>query len=172
MDRNILVFFWIFLIFLSPASVIAQDQSRQEGGSDGGFWISPGVETAMYSNSGASYGAGLAMAYGRGASIGLKTAYLANRETEIDVMELCLLFRVYFRGGDFNYGPFIQLTGGQALFFRREFGLSIPALWGTISGGAGLGWRFLLGNLFFVEPSIRVGYPYFVGMGLSIGTGF
>jgi hypothetical protein len=48
----------------------------------------------------------------------------------------------------------------------------MPSEVGTISIGLGVGWRFLLGNLFFIEPAIRGGFPYIVGAGLSAGVRF
>jgi len=144
-------------------------KSRKGASASGDFWISPLGETVMYSSSGNSFGGGLALGYGKGASIGLKTAYFVDTQEEIDVLEVGVLLRFYIRGSDFCSGPFVQFNGGQALFFRRE-NISIPAKWGIISAGVNLGWRFHLGKLFFVEPSIRAGYPYFAGAGLMAGV--
>jgi hypothetical protein len=35
-----------------------------------------------------------------------------------------------------------------------------------------LGWRFLFGGHFFIEPAVRAGYPYFAVAGLSAGARF
>jgi len=138
---------------------------------DGYFWVSAGAETAIYSKSGLSYGGGLVFAYNRGVSIGLKTTYFFDFDNRVDVLELGFLLRFFFRGIHDNVGPYIQFSGGQALFFRRD-NVTIPAKWGIFYGGANLGWRLFLGEKFFMEPYIRIGYPFIIGSGLSTGIRF
>ncbi|MCL2271032.1 MAG: hypothetical protein FWC24_06795 [Treponema sp.] len=154
-------------VILCAVPVFSQDRISP----DEDFWVCQITEATMFGASGISYGGGLALAYGRGASIGFKAAYLVNNiiGERIDVLELNFLLRYNFFGGSSVSGPFIQLTGGQAFFFRQKEGISIPSEWGIISAGASLGWRFPLGRLFFIEPFVRGGYPYFAGTGLAAG---
>ena len=144
----------------------------------GDFWICPGAETAFYSSSGVSVAGSLAAAYGNRAPIGFKAAWFFGTNNELDVLELNFLLRYYFMGaspsaeGSPSAGPYLQFTGGPALFFDKAENVSIPAKWGTVSIGLTFGWRFLFGKLFFAEPYIRAGYPYIAGAGVSAGVRF
>jgi len=135
-------------------------------------WICLSADMAMYNAVGTSFGGGLAVAYGTGISIGIKAAYFIDIETQTDVLELCFLLRYYINGFESSSGPFIQVAAGQAVFFRRENGLSFPAQWGALSFGVIAGWRFLFGDMFYAEPFIRGGFPYFIGAGLGTGVKF
>ncbi|MCL2411559.1 MAG: hypothetical protein FWC97_07955 [Treponema sp.] len=158
--------FALCLLF-STGVVFAQPIDREVND----LWISAGIGTAVYSRSGLSYGGSLAFAYGRGVSVGLQTAYFFDLEDRVDVLELGFLLRFYVQGLSFYSGPFIQLSGGQALFFRRD-DVTFPASWGILLGCLSLGWRFFLDEMFFIEPFIRGGYPYLFGGGLSAGIRF
>jgi len=160
------VFLLVLCISLFPIVAFAQEPAA-EGGD---LWICPGAETALYSFSTVACGGSLAIAYGKGTSIGFKAAYFYDIEGDVDTLELSFLLRFYFMGG--GAGPFIQLTGGPALFFKRDDGAAFPADWGMISGGLNLGWRFLMGKTLFIEPSIRAGYPYVAGVSLATGARF
>ena len=156
------------VIFFSTFSAFARDNTA--GGED--LWFSSGAETAVYGISGTIYGGSLAAAYGSGASTGLKASLFFDFENEINVMELNFLFRLYIAGRNSFSGPFFQFAGGSAVFFNREDGISLPARWGSFSAGLSFGWRFLLGNTFFIEPSVRGGYPFMAGAGLTAGVRF
>jgi hypothetical protein len=69
-------------------------------------------------------------------------------------------------------GPFIQFSGGPVIFARGEKNITMPSDTVRLSAGFSLGWRFLLGTYFFIEPAIRAGYPYIAGVGLSAGVRF
>jgi len=133
------------------------------------FWVCPGAETAFYSFSGISLGGSFAAAYGNKTSMGFKAAWFFDTNKELDALELNFLFRYYFMG---SAGPYLQLTGGPALFFDKTEDVSIPAKWGTVSAGLTFGWRFFFGKFVFVEPCIRAGYPYVAGAGVSGGVHF
>jgi hypothetical protein len=178
--------FFIYFLYLlfSTSFLFALDFALDIEDNNNGFYeyidnndidtfllISAGLETAMYSKTGLSYGGGLAFTYGRGISIGLKTAYFFDFENSIDVLELGFQIRFFLQGISSYTGPFIQLSGGQVLFFRREL-ITIPASWGIIYGGVSMGWLILLGESFFIEPFIRGGYPFLYGGGLSAGIRF
>jgi len=135
------------------------------------FWVCPGVDTAFYTSSGVSYGGGLALGYGKGSSIGLKAVWFPGSDGA-SILEINCLLRFYFFGKKANYGPFFQLYGGPVLFFGKEDKLSVPSKIGVFSIGVGLGWRILILDRVFIEPSIRGGYPYLGGAGLSVGVRF
>ena len=147
----------------------------------GDFWVCPGAETAFYTSSGISAGGSLAVAYESKFSFGFKAAWFFDMNNNLDALELNFLLRYYFMDsaeavsspeGASSAGPWLQLTGGPALFFDKGENASIPAKWGRFSAGLTFGWRFLLGKLFFAEPYIRVGYPYIAGIGVSAGVHF
>ena len=154
----------ITIIILSSFPAFAQEQA------EGDLWICPGAEAALYSFTGAAYGGSLALGYGKGASVGLKAAYFFDSKGQVDTLELGVLLRFYFLGP--NSGLFIQFSGGPAFFFHREDSPELPAEFGMVCAGLSLGWRFLLGKVFFIEPSVRGGYPFIAGAGLSAGVHF
>ena len=140
-------------------------------------WICPSAEIGLYSANSISYGAGLAAAYGKKVSVGLKASFLFDAEKILDVLEINFLLRWYpLPSAEGNAvtstGPFFQFSGGPAIFFDRRKDISLPAGIGRISAGLGFGWRFPLDRLFFIEPSIRAGYPFIVGAALSTGIRF
>jgi len=156
----------IFLLLVAlPLS--AQEETVRED-----FWFSLGGEVALYSPTSVSYGLNLAVAYGSGTSMGIKAAWFFDHDGNLNVMEINFLFRLYFFGKTANYGPFIHLEGGPAIFFDREETVSLPARIGMVNLGAVFGWRFLLGENFFIEPYVRGGYPYLVGAGVLAGMRF
>jgi len=176
----------IFLFFLAIAG-FSQDYTQDEAELEdeaalddeikpkkrerGDIWLSPCGETAIYGVSGPAVGGGIALGYGSGTSIGLKAAWFLCPDGT-STLELSFLFRLYFpKAGAFS-GPFLQFTGGPALFFTESGELKIPAEHGMVTAGLSFGWRFLFMNRWFVEPSIRGGYPYLVGAGLSAGVRF
>ena len=179
------IIFFVFIFILTVFSASTQEEYEIEIINDyedwqeleqeerkAGIWISPSAELAMYSISAASYGAGLSLAYGKGSSMGIKTVYFFDIEQQLNVLEIGVLFNIYFKGKSYVSGPFLNLSAGQAVFFRQGESASIPAQWGVIYAGIGLGWRFLLGETIFIEPIIRAGYPYLLGTGLAFGLLF
>jgi len=157
--------FLIFLLFCVSAGFADTDPER------GDFWFCPSFDTALYGISGVSYGGGLALGYGSGMSVGMKTVWFFNSDG-ISVLELNFLLRFYSSGRRTFSGSFIQFMGGPALFFGNEIGDSIPPRIGAFSIGLSYGWRFLIKEKWFIEPYIRVGYPYLAGAGLSAGMHF
>jgi hypothetical protein len=157
------VFFPVLTLFLSvPAGLFAEN---------GVFWLGSAGETAMYSTYGFSspaYGGALTLGYGKGTSIGLKTSFFTSQEG-LNTLEINFLFRCYFTGTEAVSGPFLQAMGGPAIFLQADNGINLPSLHGMISGGLGFGWTFLFKNRWFIEPSIRGGYPYIIGAGISAG---
>jgi hypothetical protein len=79
----------------------------------------------------------------------------------IATLEIAALGRWYFL-------PLAQ----SRLFTQLELGISLIRYEGKIRpvflGGLGAGWRFTFGQ-WYLEPALRLGYPYFWGGGLSFG---
>jgi len=165
------VFVLFSLLICLPLS--AQEQPpNPPAAKSGDFWIGPGAEAALYGPEGRSYGGSLTIGYGSGTSMGIKASWLYDHDGQLHILVLDILFRLYFFGRSANSGLFIQLAGGPALYFEREENISFPARIGIPSVGLAVGWRFPLGRYFFLEPSIRGGYPYLAGAGLSAGVRF
>jgi len=175
-------FMFLIIFFISADFIIAreavpeaefpaQDDSEKKLRKEEG-WICLSADTAMYSFDALCYGGGFAIAYGRGLSVGIKAVYYADTVSFTDVFEFCFLLRLYFKGMEAGSGPFMQVCAGFAIFFRRDDGISFPAQWGAVNAGLNAGWRFLLGDAFYIEPFINAGYPYLAGAGLGVGVRF
>ena len=168
---SVLIFFLLFIISASSlfsADFLAAPEKR------GDFWISAGAETAFYSASGLSYGACLSAAYGEKISIGIKGIYFLDKESEVDVLEINLFLSWFLLNRPFISGPFFQFTAGPAFFLNRNTIISpegSPGI-GMVTAGLAFGWRFLFAKRFFIEPSIRAGYPFLAGISLSGGVRF
>jgi len=136
------------------------------------FWFSLGGDLALYSPTIASFGINVAVAYGTGTSIGLKASWFFDFGKQMNVLEVNVLLRMYFAGKDAISGGFAQLEGGPSIYFDVNENFSFPARIGFGNIGAALGWRFLLGKYFFIEPSVRGGYPYIAGVSVLFGMHF
>ena len=147
-----------------PAEAETAVRSRED------FWISLGVDAGMYGTNSAAFGGGLSIGYGSGVSFGFKAVWFFSPE-DLDTLELSLIFRFYLFGKSAFSGPFLQLMGGPSIFFS-EGKLSIPSDTGAFSAGLCAGWRFIFSDRWFVEPSVRGGYPYLFAAGISAGARF
>ena len=98
---------------------------------------------------------------------GLNLLYALDGEG-LTFFEAAVHFRYYFFRERINSGLFAQAEGGIVMFTHELFDAFhfVPAI------GLRVGWRFLLGSRFFVEPNARGGYPYIWGAGLSAGVRF
>jgi len=159
--KKLLIF--VLILFL-PLSFLFSLEKKND------FWISAGADIAMYSYLGAAFGGSISIGYGTGTTIGFKAALFFNEE-KIDTLELCFLLRFYLMGSSAYSGPFLQILGGPALF-NRTGNFAIPSSAGMISAGGAFGWRFLINDMWFIEPQIRGGYPYLFGAGISGGIRF
>jgi hypothetical protein len=130
----------------------------------------------LYSISKIGIGGGAALGYGDRVAFGFKVVYWNDLEM-VRAVELNFLLRFYFfhmAGVEAlgHSGLFIQFNGGPALFARKETPIAVPTEMTLISAGLSLGWRFLLGKHFFIEPAVRSGYPYLAGVALAAGVCF
>jgi hypothetical protein len=175
MLKRIQFLFVLFFLF-SVYTVFSDDNNTDESIPETGgkkredIWFCLNGDASMYSYVSFSYGGGFAFGYGSGSSIGLKATYFINEEG-IDTLEACLLLRFYLLSKDAYSGPFFQFLGGVSLF-NRSGDFAIPSNVGIFSAGLGFGWRFIIADRFFIEPMLRGGYPYLVGVSISAGIRF
>jgi hypothetical protein len=153
----------ILLVFINTSGLIpvfAQDRAsvRED------LWVCPVFETGLYGVSNPSFGGGVAVGYGDRMAFGIKAVYWGDMG-EVRELELNVLVRHYFFSTAEHPGLFLQFSGGPVI-------ITDPTKAATISAGLSLGWRFHLGQYFFIEPEIRTGHPYFVTAGLSAGVRF
>ena len=161
---------YLVLFFIVLSAVSAQAQIQRQSAQRQDFFIAPLAEVLAYSRKGPTFGGGFSIGAGSGVAMGARLLYAADTES-VNTLELAFFMRFYIFGSQASHGPFVQLTAGAAMF-AYESALSIPADVGTISAGLAAGWRFLLGNRFYLEPAVRGGYPYIIGAGLSAGFRF
>jgi len=159
--------FFILFLFLSIIPVTAQDRSNVRED----FWVSAMAESNIFSVTNIAFGGGAALGYGDGAALGLKVAYCSDFEN-LRTLELNFLVRLYLPRLTGHQGLFLQFLFGPGLFTPDDEAVSIPSPKGRFTAGLSLGWRFLLGRNFFLEPAVRGGYPYIAGLGLSAGLRF
>ena len=105
----------------------------------------------------------------RGISLGVKifASYDMNENSSNFVFfETLALLRVYLvsPSGEPGTGVFIEGLGGVSIYPPSEYSIGKNA-------GGGFGYRAAFGN-FYIEPAIRIGYPYIFGAGLSAGFRF
>jgi hypothetical protein len=148
------------------------------------LWVCPVFESGLYSVSNLAIGGGAALGYGDRVAFGLKVVYWDDMD-EVRSLELNFLARFYFfntskalstkalgGGAPAPSGPFIQFNVGPVIFAWDEQNIAMPSETVMTSAGFSLGWRFLFGRLFFIEPAIRGGTPYLFGAALSAGVRF
>jgi len=174
MAQKLGLFILLLMIYIP---LFAQESSHSETAQNEttkleDLWISPGAEMAFYSPVSVAAGGSIAIAYGSGISIGTKISWLFDCDGQLNILVLDFLFRVFFFGSSANSGLFVQLAVGPAIYLQSKEKLSMPVRIGTLNAGLNLGWRFLLGKNFYIEPSISGGYPYILGAGLSAGVRF
>ena len=170
-NKIVLLFFVSFFMVLFSVSARAQTTEQPVYPTEHqDFFIAPLAEVIGYGRKGPNFGGGLAIGAGSGAAIGARLLYAADTES-VNALELAVFIRFYFFGPEASAGPFVQINAGTAVF-ARESAVSLPAQVGTISAGLAAGWRFLLGNRWYIEPAVRAGYPYISGTGVSAGFRF
>jgi len=163
-------YIFVFFIFLCvTATIFALDF-----GLDGVF-AGIGPEVNGYSVTGFSLGGDLMLGIDLNDlfSAGLKAGYFDNFDT-VNAFETALFFRYYLpwlhlpKSID---GPFAQLEAGSVFFFENDSNGNNEVIPSFI-GGLSAGWRFNLGERWYVEPAVRVGYPHIWGFGVTAGLRF
>ena len=152
-----LLTFMCFLLLVSAVS--AQEKPRQD------FFAASFGEAVGYSYNGVAFGGGLIMGAGTGGALGLRILYVLD-DLQISFLEVNVFARLYVFGRYAYSGPFVQLSAGPVMYFDTNPDRSG---YGNISAGLSAGWRLLMGRRFFIEPALRIGYPYLAGGSLAIG---
>ena len=151
----------IFLLFFTfSAFANGEGRERQEL-----FFVAPLVETIGYSDKTLAFGGGLSIGSGSGTAFGMRLLLAANPEN-FTFVEILFFMRLYIFGTNADTGPFVQINGGPVMY---SDGRPEHSGFGNISAGLSGGWRFPLGESFFIEPAARVGFPYIAGIGVSSG---
>ena len=159
----------LFILTVFPCFSQAEDLSTKGPG----FFIGVMTEGNGYGREGIGFGGGLLLGMGdANIGIGLRALYIMELgESNISAMEIAIFLRVYLFGADSPTGFFIQADGG-AFILSYDEDIYITAPIGGFSGGITFGYRFPLGNHWFVEPILRAGYPYIAAAGVSFGYKF
>lgn len=172
-------FFLAVFILVSVSIIFAEEftetneptlESESSVKKSGDLWFCIGGDSALYSMAGLAYGGSLSVGYGTGSSVGIKFTYYFNEE-KIDTLELSIILRLYLMGKEAYNGPFIQFMGGPS-FYNRSGSFAIPSNAGMVSAGFCFGWRFLFFDRLYLEPQIRGGYPYIIGITAAAGVRF
>ena len=103
-------------------------------------------------------------------NIGARAVYFADVES-VHALEVAVFMRFFIFRSHAESGLFVQLNAGGVAFVRDE-AISLPTDIGSLSAFLTAGWRFLFGSRFFIEPTVRAGYPYTIGTGISGGVRF
>jgi outer membrane protein OmpA-like peptidoglycan-associated protein len=160
---------YILIFFYFSASLFAQDFKPFNG------FVGINPEINGYTREGFSLGGGLALGFdiNDSFSAGLKAGFFDNLDT-VSSLETALFFRYYFpflRKPKNTDGPFVQLEAGSAVLFERGYSEK-PEVFPAFSSGLSLGWRFNLGEHWYIEPAARGGYPHIWGGSLTVGIRF
>ena len=122
-----------------------------------------------YSRSGFALAGGLTLGHNfNRIGLGVNILYGNDMQESFTFLEATAHFRFYVLRNSRNTGPFVQAEGGFVLIAYDGFDAGSFAP----SAGLGLGWRIPLGERFFAEPALRVGYFYMLGVGLTAGVRF
>jgi hypothetical protein len=150
----------------------------------GGFFAGASAEGAFYSIDAVAFGGGLHFGYGFDiGAVGVGVQYLVDTEGLTSyVPNLFVRFYLPLSGvlalpklrsqdapsGRLESGPFLQFSLGPSF---HAWNPRIPAddLAGTVSAGLSAGWRFLVGDRWYVEPALRAGHPFLAGIGIAAG---
>jgi outer membrane protein OmpA-like peptidoglycan-associated protein len=161
--KGILVFF-VLLCFSAP--LFALDFWPDEG------FVGISPEINGYTREGFSVGGGLVLGIDLNDqfSTGLKVGFFDSLDT-LTAFETVLFFRYYLpwlRWPKSNDGLFAQLEAGSVILLESGYHTNLEAF-PSFSGGLSVGWRFNIGDCWFVEPVGRVGYPHIWGGGITAG---
>lgn len=152
----------LLLITFFAVPVAAQTTNTQR--SD--FFVAP-VAEVLGSRRSPGFGGGIAIGAGGSPAIGARMLYVIDFES-FHSLEIAVFMRFYPLAPETCSGLFVQLNTG-AVIFAYDKAVSVPAEIGAVSASLAAGWRFLLGEHWYVEPAVRTGYPYLIGCGVSAG---
>ena len=138
------------------------------GGSVGaleGIFTGLGTEINANSPRGPAISGGLAVGFDlhRHWTAGIRTGYSPNMYVS-SALEPVALLRYYLLPG--SRGPYAQAEAGCIIVFAFEEDHLV------FSGGFAAGWRFNMTRNVYLEPALRLGYPFLLGVSLSAGLRF
>ena len=129
------------------------------------FFIGIPGEVNLYSRQDMAFGGGLFFGLGGdGMAMGIRALYCRDMDN-FQSLEVTAFVRLYLPDISGNSGLFAQISLGPVMFWEEDN----DEKRGVYCAGLGLGWRFLLGEYWFVEPSLRGGYPFLAGAGVAAG---
>ena len=150
------------LIFLAASfCIFAQEESTSKS-----IKISLGLGPEFNMNSRENFAGGAVLNFGvnLGSSFAIGINATASYNfAKIFVIEPAAFFRWYFLSREHN-GLFVQADAGAYLVFEDDD--IIP----LFMGGLRAGFRLPLGDMFFIEPYGRLGYPFMFGIGALVGV--
>ena len=144
-------------VFLSFSSFLSAQSAFQPGD----IFAGAGPEINAHTRDGIAFG-GILMAgieLGTKMAAGVRAGYYYDFKT-VSSFEAQGFFRYYL---PWLEGLYAQAEIGVILY--TEYDELFPA----VSGGLSAGWRFTLADVFFIEPSVRGGYPYIWGVTITAG---
>jgi len=147
----------LFLLLVPGIYAVASDQK-----------VSLGLSPEFNMNSRKNFAGGLGLHFDYNfpiAGVCFAAGAFVNASTNFSgfgIIEPAALFRWYFPGGGYA-GGFLQADLGISLI--PEDGEVIPLFLGGIRGG----YRFPIGEMMYVEPFGRFGYPFMFGIGVVAG---
>jgi hypothetical protein len=162
--KNFAVMFFSLYICLLIFS-IPLNAEQPKLGED--LFIAPLTEVNGYGWASAAFGGGVSIGAGTGGAIGLNLLYAVDVENFVFV-EVLFFLRTYIIGKDAALGPFVQFGVGPILYSDAKPEISGHS---NFSMGLSAGWRIPTSRYFYIEPSLRVGYPYLLGASFSFGIG-
>jgi outer membrane protein OmpA-like peptidoglycan-associated protein len=126
------------------------------------FFIGLGPEINKHTREGPAYGGGLTagLSLNPDMALGIKMSFSGDFVT-VSAFEPVAFFRYYLPLP--IKGFFAQAEAGGIVFF--EYGERFPAFFAAAAGG----WRYTFKNNFYIEPTIRGGYPIGIGIGITAG---
>ena len=126
------------------------------------FFLGLGPEISGHTRSGVAVGgvfsAGLAI--NTQFAAGVRASFFSDMD-ELTTLEPVAFFRYYLPLQ--MKGLFAQAEAGGAFFFEQN------ETFISISAGISAGWRYELNQRFYVEPTLRFGYPFMWGAGVIAG---
>jgi len=149
------------LIFTRALASFAQETPAPEIQKSGNIAFSYGADINMNSAQLFAYGAvlgvdfNLPMRFSTGLFVTASSNGLSNNVIEPSVMARYYLFE--------KYRFYIQLDLGVSILAEDE-NINFLFLAGVRSG-----YRFHIGDIFFIEPFLRAGYPFLAGAGVILG---
>jgi hypothetical protein len=149
--------------------------SARAAAEPGEVFIAVSAGTAFYSAESAAFGGGLAAGYGFDiGAIGVTMDYLVDPEG-LTTLAPGLFARFYLplvsKALPLRSGPFLQLGFGPT-FHTGTPRIPPAAVTASVSAGVSAGWRFPVGDRWYVEPTLRAGYPFLTGAAVSAGYRF